>query len=60
MALPVALPGVIERLSASNVRFVCLHQPDYLSSVGGAYRDFPQVSDQEVTDLLSNVRTTER
>ena len=60
VALPVALPGALVRLSASDVRFVCLHQPEYLSSVGAAYRDFPQVSDQEVVDLLSNNRTTEK
>lgn len=56
VALPVALSGALDRLDVMDVRFVCLHRSDHLASVGGAYNDFPQVSDQQVSDLLSRQR----
>jgi len=53
VALPVALPGALDNLNAANVRIVCLQQAMDLASVGSTYRDFPQITDQQVSDLLS-------
>jgi putative phosphoribosyl transferase len=56
VAVPVALQGALDRLSMSGVRVICPHRSDRLYSISGAYRDFPQVTDQQVTDMLSCLR----
>lgn len=56
VALPVALSGALDHFDAADVRIVCLHHARNLASVGSAYRDFPQITDQQVSDLLSKSR----
>lgn len=59
VAIPVALEGALDRLNALDVRMVCLHKASDLAAVGSAYRDFPQITDQQVTDLLSTYQGKE-
>ncbi|WP_138442626.1 phosphoribosyltransferase [Sinomonas susongensis] len=54
LALPVAPPGVVEDLAEVADRVVCPHQPPAFLSVGGAYKGFPQCSDDEVRGLLEH------
>jgi len=52
MAVPVADASVLERLAPAADRIVCLYRPRDLLAVGYHYRDFSQVSDEEVVALL--------
>ncbi len=52
-AVPVAPPETIERVGTYCDAIVCLDAPQRFYSVGQFYRDFPQVSDEEVMRLLS-------
>lgn len=52
LAVPVCSPDAVERLRAEADQVVCLHVPHRLRSVGQYYRDFSQVSDEEVLDAL--------
>lgn len=58
VALPVALSGALGRLSKSGEHMICLHHATQLSAVGSAYRHFPQVPDDEVSELLSEFGAT--
>jgi len=53
LAVPVAPPDAVARLreEADEVRTLATPEPFY--AVGQWYQDFPQVSDNEVVDLLS-------
>jgi dienelactone hydrolase len=51
-AVPVGAPQTVEALSHEVDAVVCLEQPEWMSAVGLWYRDFEQVSDEEVTGLL--------
>jgi predicted phosphoribosyltransferase len=35
---------------------VCLHTPEFLGAIGLYYRDFAQVSDEEVSAILARFR----
>jgi len=37
---------------------VCVHTPDPFIAVGAHYRDFGQVTDREVSELLEKARAT--
>jgi putative phosphoribosyl transferase len=52
LALPVAPPETVNVLRAMVDEFICLETPQYFMAVGAHYRDFKQVTDQEVVDLL--------
>jgi len=52
VAVPVAPPEAIPRLQAEADTVVCLLTPSPFYAVGQFYRHFPQVSDEEVTELL--------
>ena len=52
LAVPVAPPEIIERLTRFVDNIVVLETPDDLMAVGQFYRDFSQVSDEEVLQLL--------
>jgi putative phosphoribosyl transferase len=52
LAVPVAPPDGVERLSRVADEVVCVNTPTWFGAVGEAYREFPQVSDREVIDLL--------
>jgi putative phosphoribosyl transferase len=52
-AVPVAPPETIERVRPYCDEIVCLETPRSFYAVGQFYRDFPQISDDEVVALLS-------
>ncbi len=53
VAVPVASPAAVARLGVTAAEVVCPFVPADLGGVGGAYTDFHQLDDSEVTDLLS-------
>ena len=53
LAVPVAPPETLAELRKEADETVCLEIPDMLGAIGFYYRDFHQVSDAEVTDLLA-------
>lgn len=52
VAVPVAPPGSVEKLSRDGTRVVCLRQPSFFFAIGEYYREFGQVEDAEVRRLL--------
>lgn len=60
VALPVALGTSLRRLPADLSPVICPHPSADLSAVGGAYEDFPQVSDAEVFTILSSMTSASR
>jgi len=54
LAVPVAPPEVIKKFKGLVDKLVILKTPYPFSAVGQFYRDFPQISDEEVIKLLSN------
>ncbi|RXZ42022.1 phosphoribosyltransferase [Crenobacter cavernae] len=51
-AVPVAPPDTLEKVALYADEVVCLEAPHGFQAVGQFYRDFPQVSDEEVIDIL--------
>jgi putative phosphoribosyl transferase len=61
LAVPVAPPDTLATLREEVDEAVCLEIPVELGSIGYYYRDFHQMSDHEVTDLLTRAsQFTER
>jgi putative phosphoribosyl transferase len=56
LAAPVAPPETIERLRPEVDEVVCLATPRWFAAIGSFYRDFRQVSDDEVVELLQRAR----
>lgn len=56
LAIPVCAPEVITELQNLSVQTICLTQPQNFISVGLWYKEFEQVSDQEVLNLLKSSR----
>jgi len=56
LAVPVAPPDTIARLRQEADEIVCLAEPRSFLSVGQFYRDFAQLEDREVLDLLAAAR----
>lgn len=54
MAIPVAPLDTLEKLSKEVDETVCLYSTENFYAVGQFYEEFPQVSDQEVSALLSD------
>lgn len=52
LAVPVAPPDALQTLRSDADEVVCLHVAEHLGAIGFYYRDFSQVSDQQVTELL--------
>lgn len=52
LAVPVAPPDTIERLRPQVDEVVCLMVPAFLGAIGSFYRDFHQLRDEDVTELL--------
>lgn len=52
LAVPVGAPTTVKELSALADRVVCPMQPPNLGAVGAWYRDFDQVSDDEVIEAI--------
>ena len=53
LAVPVAPPDTLAVLAKEADEAVCLEAPIGLGAIGYFYRDFHQMSDAEVTDLLA-------
>jgi putative phosphoribosyl transferase len=53
LAVPVAPPETLAELAKEADESVCLETPDMLGAIGFYYRDFHQMSDAEVTDMLA-------
>jgi putative phosphoribosyl transferase len=51
-AIPVAAPQALARIRPRVDELICLHQPTVFTAVGEHYRDFHQVSDEEVLACL--------
>lgn len=51
-AVPVAPPDTLDKVADLADEVVCLEVPEYFQAVGQFYRHFPQVDDQEVTEVL--------
>ena len=56
VAAPVGAPDSVARLANIVDRVICPLQPDTFFAVGSWYRDFPQVSDEEVITILREYR----
>lgn len=54
VAVPVAPPGAQDRIGTAADEFVCLLSAPDFRSVGQYYRDFDQISDKQVIDLLAH------
>ena len=52
LAVPVAPPDTIEQLRPEVDALICLETPELFGAIGYFYRDFRQVSDQEVVAIL--------
>ena len=52
-AVPVAPPDTLEKVHSNADRIVCLSAPVNFHAVGQFYRDFPQVTDEEVIAILA-------
>jgi putative phosphoribosyl transferase len=52
LAAPVCSPEAMEHLSADADAIVCAHVPPAFGSVGFWYTSFPQLTDDEVLDIL--------
>lgn len=53
LAVPVAPPDTVAMLEKEADRVVCLEQPSFFQAIGLHYRDFRQVSDDEVIATLA-------
>lgn len=56
LAVPVAAAETVAELAQSADAIVCLYTPSSLYAIGLHYDDFTQVSDEEVVELLQEVR----
>jgi predicted phosphoribosyltransferase len=52
IAVPVAPPDTVQALRREVDDVVCLAQPEVFGAIGYFYRDFHQLSDDEVIDAL--------
>lgn len=59
LATPVGPPETIEAFRKEADEVVCLETPPALGAIGLYYRDFHQLSDAEVTDLLARATRPE-
>jgi putative phosphoribosyl transferase len=56
LAVPVAPPDTLAALRDDADEIVCPEIPPAFGAIGSYYRDFHQMSDAEVTDLLARAR----
>ncbi|MET8652087.1 MULTISPECIES: phosphoribosyltransferase [Nocardia] len=52
VAVPVSSPEAVRRVEGEADEVICPLVPESLGGVGSAFRDFHQLADDEVTDLL--------
>ena len=53
-AVPVAPPDTLKKVAHMADEVVCLEAPEFFMAVGQFYRNFSQVEDEEVIDILRN------
>lgn len=53
VAVPIAPPDTVQMLKGMVDEVVCPEQPELFMSIGQWYQSFPQVTDQEVEQMLS-------
>ena len=58
LAVPVAPPETIRQLRQEADTLICLETPENFGAIGYFYRDFRQVSDREVIDILNRFPVT--
>ena len=56
LAVPVCAPQTAEAIRSEVDDLVCLKAPYNLMAIGFWYRDFEQVSDEEVIELLEDAQ----
>ncbi|MEJ2363949.1 MAG: phosphoribosyltransferase [Deltaproteobacteria bacterium] len=56
VAVPVSPGDTADELRTMADEFVCLHTPSDFAAVGNYYRDFAQVTDEEVIKILKESR----
>lgn len=56
LAVPVAPPDTIDRLRNQVDDVICLHAPALFGAIGLFYREFHQLRDHEVVDLLKRAK----
>jgi putative phosphoribosyl transferase len=56
VAVPVSPADTADKLSKIADEFICLYIPSHFQGVGQFYRNFKQVEDDEVKDLLSRIK----
>jgi predicted phosphoribosyltransferase len=59
LAVPVAPPDSIASLRAATDDVVCLEMPDDFLALGFYYRDFRQLGDEDVVNILKYVRSAD-
>lgn len=52
LAVPVAAPESLKEMSSQVDEVICLYSPSVFYAVGAFYKNFPQITDGEVIDLL--------
>ena len=52
VAVPVAPSGVEFELGVNFNEFICILSPEHFYAIGQFYRNFPQVNDEEVNEIL--------
>lgn len=60
VAVPVAPPDTLDRLSREADDVICLECPEWFWAVGAHYRDFRQLTDEEVVALLREAAASAR
>lgn len=60
LAVPVASTDALAALRADADDIVCLEDHESFAAIGFFYRDFSQVSDQEVVEMLRRLQATDR
>lgn len=58
VALPVAPPDTLAELASEANRIICLSKPARFFTLSQHYHEFPQLTDEEVVDLLRRDTTT--
>ena len=52
LAIPVAANDSLTEITPLIDQYVCLHATKNLSAIGQFYKDFSQITDQEVVNLM--------
>ena len=53
--MPVAPTSTLDELRGEADDIVCLKDDEFLGAIGAYYRDFSQVSDEEVIEILKQL-----